>query len=96
MSEKTNKIVVLMSDFGTRERFVASMKGVALGVDAGTVVFSQSLPYVKSFGFVEAHAPLLYVDSVQQAGLALNAGDFAAVFDIHAGPEWRIELRLNH
>lgn len=39
MSHKANKMLVLMSDFGTRERFVASMKGVALGVDEDLKLF---------------------------------------------------------
>ena len=44
---------------------------------AGLSVFAKNLPYVQSFGFVEMGEPLLYLDSEQILGLAINNGGFA-------------------
>ena len=43
----------------------------------GLSVFAKNLPYVQSFGFVEMGEPLLYLDSEQILGLAINNGGFA-------------------
>ncbi len=58
----------------------------------GKRVLNQRLPYVKSFGHVPMGKPLLYVDSVQQMGLAVNGGSFAEIFQISAGTDWEIKL----
>ena len=60
---------------------------------AGNKVFAKNLPYVPSFGFVEMGEPLLYLDSEQIIGLAINNGDFAEQFSITAGADWTIRLR---
>ena len=60
---------------------------------AGNKVFAENLPYMKSFGFVEMGEPLVYVDSEQIIGLAINNGDFAEHFSITAGADWTIRLR---
>jgi hypothetical protein len=59
---------------------------------AGNKVFAKNLPYVPSFGFVEMGEPLLYLDSEQIIGLAINNGDFAERFSIAAGAQWTIRL----
>jgi hypothetical protein len=59
---------------------------------AGNKVFAKNLPYVQSFGFVEMGEPLLYLDSEQIIGLAINNGDFAERFSIAAGAQWTIRL----
>ncbi|MDH3512999.1 MAG: S-adenosyl-l-methionine hydroxide adenosyltransferase family protein [Gammaproteobacteria bacterium] len=59
---------------------------------AGTPVFQQKLPYVQSFGYVAQGASLLYADSLQTIGLAVNGGNFAQQFRVQAGADWTIRL----
>ena len=59
---------------------------------AGKPVFQQRIPYVQSFGYVDQGAPLLYSDSLQTIGLAVNAGSFAQQYKVRAGPDWQIRL----
>jgi hypothetical protein len=58
----------------------------------GKTVFQSLIPYVPSFGFVPEGQPLLYSDSLQMIGLAVNSGSFATQFGIIAGPEWTIKI----
>lgn len=55
-------------------------------------VFKQSLPFVASFGYVGPGEALIYIDSEQHLGLAVNGGNFAQVYGIHAGPDWEIRV----
>ncbi|MDH3613188.1 MAG: S-adenosyl-l-methionine hydroxide adenosyltransferase family protein [Gammaproteobacteria bacterium] len=59
---------------------------------AGESVFRQSIPYVRSFAYVDEGQPLLYSDSLQTIGLAVNGGNFAHQFDVKAGADWTIRL----
>ncbi len=59
---------------------------------AGEVVFRKKLPYVLSFAYVDEGQPLLYSDSLETIGLAVNSGDFAALYGVEAGPKWAIRL----
>ena len=59
---------------------------------AGEVVFRQKLSYALSFGYVDEGQPLLYSDSLETIGLAVNSGNFAALFGVKAGPKWAIRL----
>jgi S-adenosylmethionine hydrolase len=47
---------------------------------------------VQTFGEVEPGMPVLYSDSLQTVGLAVNVGDFSNEFGIEASPEWRIQI----
>lgn len=58
----------------------------------GKTVFERLIPYVPSFGFVPEGQPLLYSDSLQMIGLAVNSGSFTTQFGIIAGPEWNIKI----
>jgi S-adenosylmethionine hydrolase len=60
--------------------------------NAGTTVYSEVIPYVPSFGYVEIGEPLLYSDSLQVIGLAVNSGSFSERFNIGAGPDWSIRI----
>jgi S-adenosylmethionine hydrolase len=60
---------------------------------AGRVVFQDRLPYVMSFGAVPEGRPLLYLNSLLEAAVALNMGDFARRHGLEAGPGW--ELRVS-
>ena len=59
---------------------------------AGESMFQQKVPYVLSFGYADMGQPLLYSDSLQTIGLAVNNGDFAGQFAVAAGAEWTIRL----
>ena len=59
---------------------------------AGESVFRQKIPYALSFGYVDEGRPLLYSDSLQTIGLAVNSGNFSSQFGIQAGAEWTIRL----
>jgi len=59
---------------------------------AGESVFRQKIPYALSFGYVDEGQPLLYSDSLQTIGLAVNSGNFSSQFGIQAGAEWTIRL----
>ena len=59
---------------------------------AGETVFRQKIPYTRSFGYVDEGRPLLYSDSLQTIGLAVNSGSFADKFGVLAGAEWTIRV----
>ncbi len=59
---------------------------------AGRPVFEQRIAYVPSFGYVDQGAPLLYSDSLQTIGLAVNSGNFARQFRVAAGADWTIRV----
>lgn len=59
---------------------------------AGKRVFHQAIPYVPSFGYVDQGAALLYSDSLQMLGLAINSGNFAEEYKVQAGADWTIRL----
>ena len=59
---------------------------------SGKPVFRQQIPYVPSFGYVDQGSPLLYSDSLQTIGLAINSGNFAEQYKVRAGADWTIRL----
>ena len=59
---------------------------------AGGSVFRGKIPYARSFGYVDEGQPLLYSDSLQTIGLAVNSGNFADQFGVKAGADWTIRL----
>lgn len=59
---------------------------------AGDTVFRKRIPYVPSFAFVAVGEPLLYSDSLETIGLAVNTGNFAEQYNVGAGPEWTVRL----
>jgi S-adenosylmethionine hydrolase len=58
----------------------------------GKAVFQMKIPYVRSFGYVDQGTPLLYSDSLQTIGLAVNGGNFAEQYMVRAGADWTIRL----
>lgn len=59
------------------------------------IVFQDNLPILKSFGYARKHEALIYLDSVQKLGLALNQGNFAEQFGVKAGDDWKIVIGFN-
>jgi len=60
--------------------------------NAGNTVFRMKIPYARSFGYVDRGAPLLYSDSLQTIGLAVNSGNFAEQYKVQAGADWTIHI----
>jgi S-adenosylmethionine hydrolase len=55
-------------------------------------VFEQEIPYANSFGYVDQGEPLLYADSLQIIGLAVNSGSFSQAYGVGAGEAWTIRI----
>ena len=55
--------------------------------------FERRIRFVSTFGDLEQGEVLLYEDSVQYYGLAINRGNFAGTFGIGEGPEWTIAIK---
>lgn len=73
--------------------------GVALGepVDVRILngkeeIAALTLTYASTFASVAEGEPLLYMNSLGNAALAINQGSFANRFGIASGPEWSIWL----
>lgn len=58
------------------------------------LTFKKSLKYVKSFGFMSPGEPLVYPDSNNQIGLAVNGASFADLYDIRTGDSYEIKIIL--
>jgi S-adenosylmethionine hydrolase len=58
----------------------------------GKTVFKQRIPFVNTFGQVELGQPVIYINDLLNAALALNQGDFAAIHEISSGPDWNIKF----
>ena len=57
-----------------------------------SVIYEQRLPYTYSFGYVKKGEPMVYPDSVQRIGLAVNGYSFAKKYGIEAGKQWKIKF----
>ncbi|MGI6607753.1 MAG: SAM hydrolase/SAM-dependent halogenase family protein [Erysipelotrichaceae bacterium] len=57
------------------------------------IKFNQKVLYHKSFGYVDINQPILFSGSTLTVCLALNQGNFANVYDISSGKDWRIEFK---
>jgi len=58
----------------------------------GKLIYSGSMPYCHSFGYVAKNKPLAYLNSLLQLSFALNQGDFARTFGVSSGNEWTVEI----
>lgn len=59
------------------------------------LIFTETMPYFRSFGAVATGEPLLYLNSVNDVSLAINQGSFAEQFGIQSGADWNIFLSLS-
>ena len=59
------------------------------------LIFTETMPYFRSFGAVATGKPLLYLNSVNDVSLAINQGSFAEQFGIQSGADWNIFLSLS-
>lgn len=59
----------------------------------GQVVFSEKLPFHKSFGFVQKGEPIIYNNELMRIGLSVNQGSFCDRYHLQFGPEWEVEFK---
>lgn len=59
----------------------------------GCIVFGYPLRLCKNFTEVKVGDPLMYINSLLNVGIALNQGDFAAVYHIKTGEGWKIKIK---
>jgi len=55
-------------------------------------VYKNHINYVRSFAASRLGEPLLYVNSLDKIGVALNQGSFANAYHIRTGSNWRISI----
>ena len=60
---------------------------------AGIVRFEEEVVYGRSFADSQLEKAILYVNSLDNLGLALNQKSFAETYRIGTGSDWRIKLR---
>lgn len=58
------------------------------------VQYQQNVKYGKSFADVNIGEPILYVNSLDQMGLAINQGSFTSQHKISTGIDWIIKLKI--
>jgi len=56
-------------------------------------VYKNSMTFGRSFADSHLGEPLLYVNSVDKLGVAINQGSFAKAYEIGTGTNWKIEIR---
>ncbi|GAB3803199.1 SAM hydrolase/SAM-dependent halogenase family protein [Virgibacillus kimchii] len=55
-------------------------------------VYKNHIKYVRSFAASRLGEPLLYVNSLDKIGVALNQGSFANAYHIRTGSNWKISI----
>lgn len=58
----------------------------------GIIKYSEEIKYVKSFSAVDYNDPLVYVNSLNNIGVALHRASFAEKNGISFGKGWKIEI----
>jgi len=56
-------------------------------------VYKNSMTFGRSFADSHLGEPLLYVNSVDKLGVAINQGSFAKAYEIGTGTNWKITIR---
>jgi S-adenosylmethionine hydrolase len=99
----TGTIITLDQPYGNLWTNIDTTALHALGVKTGdrvrvrimkgtTAVWSDMVPFVRTFGDVTVSKPLLYVNSLDRLALALNEGNFAKRYAVGSGTEWTLEI----
>lgn len=60
--------------------------------NGGRAVFTGRVPFVESFGHVRVGEPVVYLNSLLDAAIAINQGSFAERHGVGAGPTWMVSL----
>ena len=56
-------------------------------------VYNSTVKYVKSFAEVHIGRTLLYVNSLNKIGVAINQGSFSRAHQVESGYQWKVELK---
>src|SRR5690625_274307 len=60
-------------------------------------VYKNAMTYGRSFADSRLGEPLIYINSVDKLGVALNQGSFAQAYHIGTGTDWKISIhKLEH
>lgn len=55
-------------------------------------IYQHVMTYGKSFAAIHLGEPLLYVNSLDNLGIAINQGSFAKAYEIEAGAHWEVQV----
>jgi S-adenosylmethionine hydrolase len=58
-----------------------------------SIIYSDTIPFVNTFGAVPEGKALSYMNSLMNFSVAINMGNFAAANKISTGPDWIISIR---
>lgn len=56
-------------------------------------IYKNTMSYGRSFADSHLGEPLLFVNSVDSIGVAINQGSFAQAYNIETGVNWKIEIK---
>ncbi|MDD9147959.1 MULTISPECIES: SAM hydrolase/SAM-dependent halogenase family protein [unclassified Sporolactobacillus] len=56
-------------------------------------IYENTMAFARSFAAVAIGEPLIYVNSLQNMGIAINQGSFAKAYSIGTGSNWHISFR---
>ena len=56
-------------------------------------VYNSTVKFVKSFAEVHIGRTLLYVNSLDKIGVAINQGSFSRAHQVESGYQWTVELK---
>ena len=56
-------------------------------------VYKNIMTYGRTFADIHLGEPLLYVNSLDKIGVAINQGSFAKAYHIETGASWKISIR---
>ena len=59
----------------------------------GRVIYNNIMTYGRSFADLHIGEPLVYVNSLDNIGIAINQGSFADAYRIGTGTNWEVTIR---
>ncbi len=62
-------------------------------LNKGSIIFNGRIPFANTFGDVQEHKPLVYLNSLMNLSLALNMGSFADSFHVRSGKDWSLIIK---
>lgn len=57
------------------------------------LIYQNNVVYGRSFSDVMYGAPIIYINSLYNVGIAINQGSFAKAYNIGVGEGWRLEFK---
>lgn len=59
----------------------------------GSIIYNNAMAYGRSFADLHIGEPLIYVNSLDNIGIAINQGSFADAYRIGTGMNWEITIK---